>query len=341
VLQLKNKTPFQASLALFPDETGVDTLYVAVRGTLRILPAVELAEAQAPVPLADEYWGAPATTSLKYASESHLTKPSTDVALVGNAWAPGGQEHSELQVVLRVAERVHTVHVLGDRCWGNGGTPSSPVPFAQMPLTYERAFGGTHLVDAESGAILAEERNPVGVGFAGKRKASELEGLPLPNLEDPRQRLQRPGDLSPPIGFGFVAPSWLPRRNYAGTYDEGWQKNRAPYLPEDFDPRFFNAAHPALVFDRYLEGGEPVELLNACAEGPLRFTLPRCRLEVVARVAGSPVSPPVHLETVLLEPDENRLCLTWRAAIPCDKKALWVEQVDIGLLGLDLGGGPG
>ena len=46
--------------------------------------------------------------------------------------------------------------------------------------------------------ILAEERNPVGVGFAGKRGAEELAGHPVPNLEDPTTPLEQLGQLSKP-----------------------------------------------------------------------------------------------------------------------------------------------
>jgi hypothetical protein len=35
------------------------------------------------------------------------------------------------------------------------------------------------------------------------------------------------------------------------------------------------------------------------------------------------------LETVLIEPEDDRLCLTWRAAVPCDKAALKVRSVTI------------
>lgn len=323
-------------MALFPDESGIDTLYVVVKGTFALGEELTLSRAPIAPVAADTYWGEPGASSLRYASEIHLSKPGTDVVLVGQAWSPNGRRVSSLDVTLQVAHRTKAVRVFGDRSWRSGGI-SSPAPFDRVPLVYERAFGGVHVT--EGGEVLAEERNPVGVGFAGKRKAKELQGQPLPNLEDPRQLLRGLGDSPAPAGFGFVAPSWLPRRAYAGTYDETWQKTRASYLPADFDPRYFCAAHPDLVFDRHLEGGEPVELTNGSAAGPLRFALPRCRMEVTVKVAGTPVTPPVCLETVLLEPDESRLCLTWRAAVPCDKKALKVEQVDIALQELDLGGG--
>jgi 3-oxoacyl-[acyl-carrier-protein] synthase-1 len=38
----------------------------------------------------------------------------------------------------------------------------------------------------------------------------------------------------------------------------------------------------------------------------------------------------VNLETLSIEPDENRICFTWRAAVPCDRKALKVEKIVVG-----------
>src|SRR4029079_12069724 len=104
-------------------------------------------------------------------------------------------------------------------------------------------------------------------------------------------------------------------------------RTRAPYLPRDFDRRFFNAASTDLVFDRFLTGGEAVELSGASRRGRLRFSLPTARPEAVVRIAGQTLSPPMHLETVLIEPDQDRVCLTWRATLACDKAALKIRQV--------------
>lgn len=329
MLQLRNDTPLAAAMAVFPDERGVETVYAVVKGTLALGGGPALAAKQVPVAPADVYWGEPGVSSLRYASELHLAKPGTDVVLVGTARPSEAPPVAQLDVEVAAAERRKVVRVFGDRVWRNGGTPSPPAPFASMPLVYERAFGGLHRT--AGGRLLGEERNPVGAGFRGERSDDELVGLPLPNLEDPAALLRNPGDAPAPAGFGFVAPAWLPRRTFAGTYDEAWKKGRAPYLPLDFDPRFFHAAHPDLAFDRFLQGGEPVEVLNADPGGPLRFSLPRWRIRVRIRIAGSTAEPPARLETVLLEPDEGRLCLTWRAAAPCDKKALRVEEVAVGL----------
>jgi hypothetical protein len=130
---------------------------------------------------------------------------------------------------------------------------------------------------------------------------------------------------------GFIAPSWEPRRSRAGTYDAAWLSDRAPFLPADFHPAFFNAAHPELVCPGFLRGGEPVEILNASPQGLLRFELPVCELDVGVTIAGVLERPPMRLETVLLEPGDLRLSLTFRGAVTVDKQALHIEEVRVGL----------
>lgn len=326
MLQIDNQTPFYAVLSVLPNRDAIDTLYVILKATLVLRPKLTLAREQLPVTLADEYYGDPTDSSLKAISEIHIGKPGTDVLLVGRAWGPQGQAVREAFVRIMVAERQKTIRVLGDRVWQSDGSPSAPEPFEAMPLVWERAFGGVHPLEDRT---LAEERNPIGIGFAGKRSAEELTGQPLPNLEGPGEPLERQGQSLTPVCFAPTAPQWLPRRTYAGTYDEAWQRKRAPYLPADFDPRFLQCAAPELTFDRYLTGGEPIEVTGASADGPITFPIPAANLRVEVRVAGSIEHPPVNLESVLLEPDENRVALTWRAALPCDRKVLKVEKVTV------------
>jgi hypothetical protein len=326
MLQIDNQTPFYAVMSVLPNREGVDTLYVIVKATLSLRPRLALAPEQIPVILADEYHADPADSSLKCVSELHIGKPGTDVLLVGRAWALEGQPVAQSWVRLAIAEREKTLRIWGDRTWREDGTPTAPQPFEAMPLVWERAFGGIQQLPER---ILAEERNPVGVGFAGPRGAAELHGHPVPNLEDPATPLERLGQLCTPVCLAPCAPQWLPRRAFAGTYDDRWQRTRAPYLPSDFDPRFLMCGAPELAFDRYLQGNEPVEVRGVTPEGPISFALPAARLEVEVRIDGASERPPPNLETILLEPDENRLCLTWRASLPCDRKVLKVEKVTV------------
>ena len=124
-----------------------------------------------------------------------------------------------------------------------------------------------------------------------------------------------------------------------GTYDETWMKKRAPYLAEDFDSRFFNAASDGLISANYLNGGEPVTITGMSPTGGMKFTLPVCEIETSVRIAGKIENPTLNLETVLFEPNESRFSMLWRSAVECDKKALKVEQIDIVLNGLRVNGG--
>jgi hypothetical protein len=333
MLQFENKSPFAVAMSLLPNRDGIDTLFIVVKATFDLVPRLAVAEKQVPVVMADEYWGDPAQSSVKYGAELHLGKPGTDVVLVGQAWAPQKRAVAEGGVMLRVADRKKTIVVVGDRVW-RGSSPSTPTPFVSIPLVYERAYGGSQLVGDR---LYCEERNPVGVGFVGKRSKSDLAGQPVPNLEDLNKRISSLGDVVPPACLGFIAPSWQSRRQYAGTYDETWQKKRAPYLPKDFDLRYFHAAAQEFVFPQPLVGGESVTVAGAAPEGPMAFELPKCRLDLQITLAGKKQTPsPPSLETVLIEPDDNRVCLSWRSQLACDKQPLKVEKVHVNVAELNL-----
>jgi hypothetical protein len=323
MLQLDNQTPFKATFAVMQDRFGIDTLYLIVKATVTLRPSLALAPVQVPLTMADEYYGDPATSSLRLSSEMHIGKSGTDVILVGSAWAPEQRPVPRMTVVMAAAGRQKTVLVSGDRTWRRG-QPSEPQPFESMPLIWERAFGGLH---RRGDSVLAEDRNPVGCGFAGERGASDMEGLALPNLEEPVAPLQQVGQSPAPACLAPVAPGWLPRRQFAGTYDERWQRGRAPYLPDDFDPRFFQCACPEFAFDRYLQPGEYVQVMGVLPDGPIAFTVPESHLNVAVTIEGSIYRPAPNLETILIEPNENRACFTWRASVPCDRRALKVQTM--------------
>jgi hypothetical protein len=328
MLQLHNSSPLVPAIFGFPDARGVDTLIVAVKASFELSDSPRLAAEQRPVALTDEHYGDAATSSLRVPSEAHLAKPGTDVILIGHARAPRGQPVSELDVGVQVGERIAVARVYGDRVWTQGRrglVPGAAQPFVNMPVIYERAFGGPGTA------------NPVGVGALAGRSELELLGHAAPNLDDPRAPLGSLGQSPTPVGFGAIAPSWPTRAAHAGTYDQRWQTARAPYLPLDFDARYFHVAPPGLIFESPLRGGEPIVLYGFHPERRLQFSLPRCRLDVRARVAGSEQRLQPALDLVLLEPDELRFTMTWRASLAVGEQMLRVERVDVGLAELEDG----
>jgi hypothetical protein len=326
MLQLDNRTPFAAGLNLFPNEQGIDTLYLVVKASFNIGRELTLADEQTPLLPADVFYGDPETTSMKYASDFHLGKPGTDVVMNGFASAAQGQSVRELDVSLQVGQLRKTIRVFGDRQWVRGSI-TRPEPFATMPLVYEKAYGGVSLIDGEIES--ADPRNPVGCGYLGARDPEAVDGMPLPNLEDPAALIRSPKDSPVPAGFGFVCPGWSPRINYCGTYDDEWQQSRAPFLPLDFDSRFFHMAHPDLVSSSPLRGGEEISIDGMHPRGRIECRLPEISLKADLRIDGQTLAPAFRLETVLLEPNQLKLEMTWRSAHECDKKALRVESARI------------
>lgn len=326
MLQLKNTTPFQATFFAAPDPQGIDCVYAIVKATFALGDRLSLAEQQEPVSLAEEYYGEPGRSSIRKPTDISLIKPGTDVLLAGSAYTPLGTWATQTTVSLRVGPIQKVVRVTGDRNWGTGvvGWMSSPVPFEKMPLTWERAFGGT---EADGGPPRFEPRNPVGTGFQHRSPDGPVR---VPNLEDPREPISSRGDRPAPANFAPICAHWEPRCRYAGTYDEQWTRTRAPYLPRDFDPRFLQIAPADQVVPGYLGGDELVQVSGASPSGEVRFQLPAVRPKITFRLDEETHARPANLDTVLIEPDQGRVLLVWRAAFQCDKKVLRVREIGVG-----------
>ena len=83
MLQLRNETPFAATIAAVPDTDGIDALWAIVKGTFRLGEKVEVAEAQVPIAIAAQHHGDPGETSISVPSDLALSKPGVDVLLLG------------------------------------------------------------------------------------------------------------------------------------------------------------------------------------------------------------------------------------------------------------------
>ncbi len=337
MLQISNKTPFTVDIAVFPDEEGIDSAIAVLKATFEIVhEKICISKIQQPVVKNDEYWGEPGKSSLKYASEICLPKPSTDIVMNGHACAPEGKAVYALNVSLRVGRYFKKALVFGDRYWKRSlgmCSKTDPVPFVRMPLIYENAFGGEDIHRSDNRRADCEPRNPVGCGFMTKEGESDLK---LPNIEDPDNTIKSWKDHPAPVGFGYISPSWEPRIKYAGTYDETWRKNRAPFLPHDFDCRFFNCAYPDLITESYLKGDEPVIIENVGRHGTVSFRLPLMKLEFVFNIDGKRITRRPNLDTLLIEPDEKSFSMIWRACERCDKKALKIRNVEFFCLESDI-----
>lgn len=321
VVEIVNFTRHSAAALFTANGEGRPLLVPVVKATYEIAEAggLELAKQPVPVMPGGLPWGKPGESSWKFEPECVPPKGTTDVALVGHAWTTRA-DRTRVIVDVRVGPLRQVARVYGERHWARrlmvtGRT--KPRPFEKLPLTYENAFGGWDRRARDPLRHRADPRNPLGSGFharGGRFVVGEL----LPAIEDPRRPLKGFHDRPPVAGFGFTCPHWQPRVKLAGTYDEAWQSTRMPLLPQDFDARFHQGAHPQLIAAKPLRGNEPVMVEGASARGSLRFQLPgapapRCRV-IVRRQPDAELE--TRLDTIVIDTDEHRVVLVWRASHP-------------------------
>lgn len=348
-MEIVNDTPFQVEVLPMKGPGNRTFLVIIVKGTFDIRPG-EIAEASAeqiPVAFGDEVYDEKEGGSVKFESDIVPSKPRGDIVLVGKAYAPDGRPTESTDVSLRVGNIRKTIRVIGDRHWEYSGRlfpvlASDPEPFTEMDIVYERAFGG---IDTKGGGWCKE--NPFGRGLVAKKSKEALDGVPLPNLEDPNDLIKDWDDEPKPVGFGFYSRSAAPRSGYLGTYDDKWREERSPDPPEDFRFDYYNAAHPDLQVEGYLKGGEEVELVNLTPEGRAQFQLPGLHLSVgVTRTDEfdiddtedeKPAQPSItteevqlNLDTLCLMPDERRFYMVWRGLCPVkDLTAVEITEVNV------------
>jgi hypothetical protein len=329
---LWNGTPFAAHAVPFQDGRGVDVVVVIAKATFRKRGSeLVLADEQAPVRMSDVPTDPSAVeagrpSSIRYFSDVSGEKPGADIVVVGSAVPP--RPAPSMDITVRAPGRSVTLRVHGERLFYKGafGLAISPsATFERAPITYERAYGGA----SKDGSVI-DWRNPVGRGVHAS--ADELDGALAPSVEDPARPIEGARE-SEPVGLGAVAMWWLPRQRFAGTMDAAWQSERMPLPPLDFDPRFYQVAHPSLQMDRLLKEGDAIVTYGLCEGGLFDVTVPPIPAIAHARFEeGAPVSLPLALDTALLEPEDGRVELTLRRVLPLGRGATRLREVrlDVG-----------
>jgi hypothetical protein len=325
---IDNLTPFGAAAAFAYDLDDEQVVTICVASSFDLPPAgsahdrpLTPAAVQPPPPMADEHTGSPATTSLRVPGQGAPHRLATEIYLHGSAWAPQGRRVTEMRTRVTVGPCRKEVHLVGDRYWipmSGGLGATAPEPFVTMPLSYERAFGGTAW--AEDGRMVAQEaRNPIGRGVHAS--VADATHRPLPNLESPGERVTTWSARASPAGYGPIPGSWQPRLRLAGTFDEAWAANRAPLWPEDTDPRFFSAGAPGLLADGPLDGSAQVALEGFSPDGPIVFRLPELRLVAKSYYGHGAERGTLELDAVLLDTDASTVTLFWRRVVPLGRGA--------------------
>ena len=306
-VHIENRTPFDVKPAVVLDADGREVLLMLLSASFDISPDGTLVPAADPLPVthADIPRGDPALSSLWHEADIAPVKPRRELILNATAHAPDGRAVTSLLVGVQAGDIRKLLRVTGDRHRTGVGL-GDPEPFTEMPICWERAFGGT---DAD-GDCLAE--NPVGIGYGGAVSANPDVTSHAPNIG--------PGDLAPdavadrPAGFGVVGRGWRPRIRLAGTYDDAWMADQWPFPPLDMQDAYHMAAPRDQQSDA-LRAGMEVTLLNLVpGGGRLRFALPRITAPVRLIRDTSVEEARFQWDTVIVEPDRMRV--TVKARMP-------------------------
>lgn len=291
----------------------------AIKSTYRLQHETEPVPVDEPQPVSgDRYQDDDLAKSLLYPTDLAPFKPRADVIVLATAHAPGNRPVLRLPVRIKVGSMLKTLAVLGARAWrletSDRFSATEAVPFVSVPIAYEYAFGG-----------VSSRKNPVGRGV-------DVEDLP--QIEDPRRLVASPHDIVGPAGFGPLAASWQSRESLVGNFDERWRQDRWPWLPEDFDYGYFNAAPVDQQVEGFLRGDEDLAFENLHQEHAVyRSRLPGRRVRCFLEERDTPGQPrfrevPLNLDTLWIDLDAEKMVLVWRGQVPVRTiKLKEIEQI--------------
>ncbi|MDQ1835435.1 MULTISPECIES: DUF2169 family type VI secretion system accessory protein [Massilia] len=339
-MHIINRTAYVADYTTATDKSGRKHLVVIIKGTY-VLPLrdekAQLMETQLPLWVADSATGELGWSAPEYECDYVLNKPQCDVLLLGTAYAPQGIPTDRVAVGFKVGKLNKAFYVTGKRTWVGGlfgVSPGDPAPFTSQAISYDVAFGGYKYspVHTDNPAVFLQ--NPVGIGFQKNPERGSFDGMPMPQTEAAGAPIRSPRRHYTPMSFGPVGRSWPQRAQYAGTYDAAWEEDTFPFLPADFDERYFQAA-PEDQQLPVLTAGERVTLFNLThpaltPSGRLDFTLPNLMVRVRFHPKqGDVTSATARADTLLIEPDQQRFSVTWRISLRLRRSSEEIDLVEI------------
>ncbi len=322
-MQVYNKTNFVFGITMGMDVAGREYLSLVVKGTYGFpdhpdQPPVPMPK-QTPLVMADEFSGEPGYSATTWETDYAFRKSRCDVVLNGAAYAPGGQPAQKVQVGLKVGAMAKTFNVVGHREWralGPAISATDPVPFTRAPFSYDTAFGGACTLDPDDALPPVYLANPVGKGFASVKNQSRLSGTPLPNTEEIGVPVISPYEDYRPMALGPISRVSPERQRFAGTYDDDWKDNVFPFLPADFDERYYQQTAIDQQID-YPTKGTQVVLVNLTPRGKEGFYLPDTRLPLtIWRDWEKALEATALPDTLLIDAEDRMFSLVWRVEVP-------------------------
>jgi hypothetical protein len=336
-MQIWNQTGFPHEFTMGMDKEAREYIVVVVKGTFDFpnTPGAfaEKSEIQAPLVMADTHTGLPGFSATLWETDFAFRKPRCDVIANGCAYAPGGRPATRVPVGIKLGNWSKIFEVFGHREWRSVGpvfTATSPAPFLKQAFSYDTAWGGVDRLDPSDELPASYKFNPVGTGWARTKNQRFIPGLRLPNTQAVGEEIRSPFGDYKPMSFGPMGRGWPGRIEYGGTYDQNWIDNVFPFLPQDFDERYFQMAPLDQQID-HPRGGEDVQLINLTPSGKEAFRLPDTALPITLFKAGEKAfEDKLSPDTVLFDPENRRFSLVWRVQQRIQRTVLDFDECWVG-----------
>ncbi|AUX40056.1 uncharacterized protein SOCE26_014520 [Sorangium cellulosum] len=309
-----NDTPLPAAMIPNAEEDDRVTAIFLAAITYRIAGGrLALAPAQRPLLLDPE---------LPYPHDGMLQKSVASVCATGFVY-PKEARAREATAVLRVGDRDAAIVAYGPRVWqralGGGLTPSAPLAFERVEMSWQNAYGGVVQeparvvrLDEEDGggeAFLPEHEGGYPHNFEGKGFATDAARAldrPLPQLEHPEQLIRRWDDRPEPVCFAPY-PLW------------GGLRAASVWHDQQFDPggtsKLTSRAAPRTTFDA-IPPGTRIALFGMRPGGEaLVFEAPAPPVAVAVAVGGTSERIVPALDAVDIDAEAAEVRLLWRMSV--------------------------
>ena len=280
---LANTTPFPARVSAFRAHTGASFWALWLKASFEMRPdrpAMFLSD-QPPLVVDPVFEG----ERLLFDTDLSQPKPRVDLLIAGEVTPDASGPRT---LTARIADQTIACDVNPQmrKNWRKMWVPDEKAPVHPAPLDVRSALGG---MDEDADATDND----------------------TPPVLTPVGQL----DARAPAHFGPVAPTAPSRARYGGTYDAAWQADRAPLLPADFDPAYWQTALPQNQLNRPVDPAAPLEL-SGFGDSDGTYPLPHLALHCATRIASVWHTAPAELQSLSIDLPTRRLSLTYLACWP-------------------------
>lgn len=304
--RLINHTPFPAHAGFLRDHTGQSWWQIWLKGSFDIPVgrAPRFAATQTPLHLGPVYADDnPAGLLLADTDLAHH-KPRVDLTIHAQA-TPDPNGPRDLRFALGSWQK--TIRLYPSKVWGDWRSPLRPDPSPSkdpVTLDWRAAAGG---VDMAVNPLGQWQDRPAQVVY--------------PNDKPNRKVLP-----SRAAGLGAIPPHWPQRSQHGGTYDQAWEQSRAPLLPTDFDPAFWQTAPEDQQLPRTALQSTELLVEGLDGAGDTRsYALPAIDLDMQTKIGTTWHKAPHDAQALHLDLVAGRATVTYAARWPIARAAADVD----------------